>query len=260
MSTTILFLSPKPLVVLFVCSGFSLLLLLWPLTVSTQSFAAAGTEDGAFDRARRRMVERDLRRRGIKDRSVLEAMGSIPRERFVSERLHAFAYDDRALPIGEGQTISQPYIVAFMTELLELKGTEKVLEIGTGSGYQTAVLAKIAAEVFSIEIIPRLTEQANRVLEQLGTQNVHLKTADGFFGWPEKAPFDGILVTAAAAKIPEPLWRQLAEGGRLVMPLGEVGQGQKLVRVRKLAGKQIIEDFTDVLFVPLTGAVREESR
>jgi protein-L-isoaspartate(D-aspartate) O-methyltransferase len=259
-STTSLFPRPKPLFTAFLLLGISLFPLLWPFTLEKQIFAAPATEEASFERARRRMIERDLRGRGIKDRSVLEAMGSIPRQRFVPDRLQRFAYDDRALPIGEGQTISQPYIVAFMTELLKLTGTEKVLEIGTGSGYQTAVLAHLAAEVFSIEIIPRLTEQANSVLDQLGMRNIHLKTADGFFGWPEEAPFDAILVTAAAGKIPEPLWQQLREGGRLVMPLGEVGQGQKLVRVRKIAGKQTIEDFTDVLFVPLTGAAREESR
>ncbi|HWO43168.1 MAG TPA: protein-L-isoaspartate(D-aspartate) O-methyltransferase [Candidatus Eisenbacteria bacterium] len=206
------------------------------------------------------MVERDLRRRGIRDPRVLDAMASVPRHRFVPERWRSAAYDDRPLPIGHGQTISQPYIVAFMTELLELKGREKVLEIGTGSGYQTAVLATLATQVFSIEIIPSLSARAKAVLDQLGFHNVHVKTGDGFFGWPEHAPFDAIVVTAAAPKIPEPLWQQLREGGRLVMPLGEPGQPQKLVRVRKIGGNKSVEDFTDVLFVPLTGAIREAPR
>jgi protein-L-isoaspartate(D-aspartate) O-methyltransferase len=231
-----------------------------PAIVETQITAASGTDQAVFEGARRTMVERDLRGRGIRDPRVLAIMGSIPRHRFVPARLRSSAYDDRPLPIGKGQTISQPYIVAFMTELLELQGTEKVLEIGTGSGYQTAVLGKLAAQVFSIEIIPQLSEQAKSILDELGFKNIQLKTGDGFFGWAEKSPFDAILVTAAAAKIPEPLWRQLREGGRLVMPLGAEGESQKLVRVRKIAGKQAIEDVTDVLFVPLTGAIRQESR
>jgi len=216
-------------------------------------------EEESFSRARRSMVERDLRRRGIKDRRVLEAMGTIPRHFFVAEKMRAAAYEDRPLPIGAGQTISQPYIVAFMTELLEVKGTERVLEIGTGSGYQTAVLARLAKEVFSVEIVSSLSESAKKVLEQLGFTNIELRVADGFFGWEEKAPFDAILVTAAAVKIPAPLWRQLREGGRLVMPLGEEGQTQRLVRVRKVSGKEIVEDFTGVLFVPLTGAIQKQN-
>ena len=206
------------------------------------------------------MVDRDLRGRGIKDARVLGVMDSIPRHLFVPEKLRSFAYEDRPLPIGEGQTISQPYIVAFMTELLELKGKEKVLEIGTGSGYQAAVLAALAVEVYSIEIIPTLSERAQKLFKQLGFANVQLKVGDGFFGWEEKGPFDAILVTAAAPKVPEPLWRQLREGGRLVMPLGAENQAQRLVRIRKIAGKQAVEDVTGVLFVPLTGAIRREGR
>jgi protein-L-isoaspartate(D-aspartate) O-methyltransferase len=220
---------------------------------------AVGEEDSSW-RARRTMVERDLRDRGIRDHRVLEAMSTVPRHLFVPKKLRAVAYEDRPLPIGAGQTISQPYIVAFMTELLELKGTERLLEIGTGSGYQTAVLARLAKEVFSIEIVPSLSAGAKKVLEQLGFSNVQLRAGDGFFGWEEKAPFDAILVTAAAAKIPEALWRQLREGGRLVMPLGDEGQTQRLVRVRKIGGKEIAEDFTGVLFVPLTGAVQKQNR
>jgi len=213
-----------------------------------------------FGRARRVMIERDLVSRGIQDKRVLEAMGSIERELFVSEKLRSLAYEDRPLSIGEGQTISQPYIVAFMTELLGLKGTERVLEIGTGSGYQTAVLGKLAAEVYSIEIIPKLSDRAKILLVQLGFDNVHLKVGDGFFGWEEQSPFDAILVTAAAPKIPEPLWRQLREGGRLIMPLGAERQAQTLVRVTKSDGKQVVETITGVVFVPLTGAIRQDRR
>ena len=213
-----------------------------------------------FVQARREMVERDLRGRGIKDGRVLAVMSSIPRHLFVPEGLRSSAYEDRPLPIGEGQTISQPYIVAFMTELLELRGAEKVLEIGTGSGYQTAVLARLATEVFSIEILPTLSERAKEILKQIGFTNIRLKVGDGFFGWEERGPFDAILVTASAPKIPEPLWRQLREGGRLVMPIGEEGQSQRLVRVRKVAGRQAVEDITGVIFVPLTGAIRKEAR
>jgi len=213
-----------------------------------------------FVRARRAMIERDLMTRGIRDARVLEAMGSIERELFVPEKLRSLAYEDRPLSIGEGQTISQPYMVAFMTQLLSLKGTERVLEIGTGSGYQTAVLGEIAAEVYSIEIIPKLSERAKILLVQLGLDNVHLKVGDGFFGWAEQGPFDAILVTAAAPKIPEPLWRQLREGGRLIMPLGAERQAQTLVRVTKSDGKQVVEELTGVVFVPLTGAIREDRR
>jgi protein-L-isoaspartate(D-aspartate) O-methyltransferase len=206
------------------------------------------------------MIERDLVPRGIRDRRVLEAMGAIERELFVPEKLRSRAYEDRPLPIGEGQTISQPYMVAFMTEQLHLKGTERLLEIGTGSGYQTAVLGKLAAEVYSIEIIPKLSERAQALLRQLGFDNVHLKVGDGFFGWQEHGPFDAILVTASAPKIPEALWRQLREGGQLIMPLGGERQGQVLVRVTKSDGKQIVEELTEVVFVPLTGAIRQDRR
>jgi protein-L-isoaspartate(D-aspartate) O-methyltransferase len=213
-----------------------------------------------FARARQVMVERDLRGRGIRDSRVLAAMNTVPRHLFVPEALRSAAYEDRALPIGEKQTISQPYIVAFMTELLELAGSERVLEIGTGSGYQTAVLARTAAEVFSIEIIPALSARAALALERLGITNAHLKIGDGFFGWPERAPFDAMLITAAAPEVPGPLWEQLREGGRLVMPRGEPNQRQVLVRVRKSTGKKIVEEIAGVIFVPLVGAVQQKNR
>ena len=146
-----------------------------------------------------------------------------------------------------------------MSELLELKGQEKVLEIGTGSGYQAAVLGRLAAEVYSIEIIPALSERAKLIIGQLGFANIQLKVGDGFFGWEEKAPFDAILITAAAPRVPERLWHQLREGGRLIMPHGEPGQIQRLIRVRKAAGKPVVEELTEVIFVPLTGAIRKRA-
>jgi protein-L-isoaspartate(D-aspartate) O-methyltransferase len=220
--------------------------------------AAQGQDRGElFLQMRRRMVDRDLRSRGIRDARVLAVMESVPRHLFVPERLQSLAYEDRPLPIGEGQTISQPYIVAFMTELLQLSGREKVLEIGTGSGYQTAVLAGLAAQVFSIEILPSLNRRAKKLLEEVGLTNIELRTGDGFFGWEEAAPFDAILVTASAPKVPERLWHQLREGGRLVVPLGEPGRSQRLVRIKKVAGQPITEDLTSVVFVPLTGAIQK---
>ena len=255
MSTTILSLNPnrKPSVLATLLSFFL------PALTLVDAAQVENNQD-QFARARRAMIERDLVSRGIRDRRVLEAMGSIERELFVPEKLSSRAYEDRPLPIGEGQTISQPYMVAFMTERLNLTGTERLLEIGTGSGYQTAVLGKLAAAVYSIEIIPKLSERAKVLLNRLGFDNVHLKVGDGFFGWEEQGPFDAILVTAAAAKIPEPLWRQLREGGRLIMPLGAEKQGQALVRVTKSDGKQVVEELTGVVFVPLTGAILQDRR
>jgi len=254
MSTTILSLKPnrKPSLLVTLLSFF-----LPTLALVDAAHLESGDE---FVRARRAMIERDLVARGIRDARVLEAMGAIERELFVPEKLRGFAYEDRPLPIGAGQTISQPYMVAFMTELLSLKGTERVLEIGTGSGYQTAVLGKLAAQVYSIEIIPQLSERAKILLDRLGFDNVHLKVGDGFFGWEEASPFDAIVVTAAAPKIPEPLWRQLREGGRLILPLGAERQRQRLVRVTKSDGKQVVEELSGVVFVPLTGAIRQDRR
>ena len=214
----------------------------------------------SYAAARRVMIERDLRARGIKDAGVLAAMEEVPRHLFVPEKLRESAYDDRPLAIGAGQTISQPYIVALMTELLQVKRSDTVLEIGTGSGYQTAILAELVAGVYSIEIVASLGERAKEVLAGLGYKNVEIRIGDGFYGWAERGPFDAILLTAASPKIPEPLWRQLREGGRLVMPLGEERRTQKLIRVRKTAGKQVIEDFSAVLFVPLRGAIEKPAR
>ena len=228
--------------------------------VSASQDAPQRADNDNYRAARRTMLERDLRARGIKDQRVLAAMAAVPRHLFVPERLRSLAYDDRPLPIGEGQTISQPYIVAFMSELLALKPTDSVLEIGTGSGYQTAVLASLADSVSSIELLPSLGERAKKILAGLGYKNIETKIGDGFFGWEERGPFDAILMTAAAPKIPEPLWRQLREGGRLVMPLGEEGKSQRLIRARKSAGQPNIEDFSEVLFVPLRGAIQKPAR
>jgi protein-L-isoaspartate(D-aspartate) O-methyltransferase len=151
-------------------------------------------------------------------------------------------------------------MVAVMAQLLELNGTERILEIGTGSGYQAAVLTRLAAEVYSVEILGSLSTRAKKLLDRLGIINVELKIGDGFFGWEEKAPFDAILMTAAASRVPEPLWRQLREGGRLIMPLGAAGQTQRLVRIRKVADKQVIEALSEVIFVPLTGAIQKAPR
>lgn len=217
-------------------------------------------DEEALARARQQMVERDLSGRGISDQRVLAAMSATPRHLFVPERLRASAYEDRPLPIGDGQTISQPYIVAYMSELLELKGVETVLEIGTGSGYQAAILARLSARVFSVEIIPSLGARARELLEKLGITNVEIKIGDGYFGWEGKAPFDAILLTAAAPRIPEPLWRQLREGGRLIMPQGDAGQTQRLMRYRKIDGEPAAEEITGVIFVPLTGEIRRRER
>ena len=237
-----------------------LLATLLSFLVPTLAFGNAAQVERERDqllRARRGMIERDLVGRGIKDTRILEVMGSLERELFVPDKLRSHAYEDRPLPIGAGQTISQPYIVAVMTELLGLKGSERVLEIGTGSGYQTAVLGKLTAEVYSIEIIPTLSQRAKALLERLGLDNVHLRVGDGFFGWEERGPYEAILVTASAPKIPEPLWQQLRESGRLIMPLGEDRQTQRLVRVTKVDGKQVIENISGVVFVPLTGAIQK---
>jgi protein-L-isoaspartate(D-aspartate) O-methyltransferase len=231
-----------------------------PLLIAALRDAPQPDERDPYLAPRRAMIDRDLRARGIKNERILTVMAALPRHLFVPDNLRAYAYDDRPLPIGDGQTISQPYVVALMSELLGLKPTDKVLEIGTGSGYQTAVLARLAASVTSIEILASLSERAKKVLDQLNFKNLELKIGDGLYGWEERGPFDAILVTAAAPRIPEPLWRQLREGGRLVMPLGDQGKSQRLIRATKTGGQPIIEDLSEVLFVPLRGAVERPAR
>ena len=192
-----------------------------------------------------------LSSKGIRDERVLQAMAQVPRHRFVPERLQHLAYADRALPIGEGQTISQPYVVAYMTEMLHIDETSKVLEIGTGSGYQAAVLSVLVDEVYSIEIVEPLGQQAAALLAELGYQNVHVRIGDGYQGWPEQAPFDAVIVTAAPDHIPEPLIEQLGVGGRMVIPVGDARQFITLVE-RTETDVEITRDLP-VLFVPMTG-------
>ncbi len=205
-----------------------------------------------FDEKRKEMVEFQIKRRGVKDPLVLKAMLKVKRHLFVPENLRKEAYEDYPLPIGEDQTISQPYMVAIMTELLELRGGERVLEIGTGSGYQTAILAEIAEEVYSVERLESLAFRAKKLLDKLGYLNIKIKVGDGSEGWEEFSPYDAILVTAGAPDIPEPLFKQLKEGGRLVIPIG--GRfSQVLVRVRKIKGEKEVEEFFDCAFVPLIG-------
>ena len=202
--------------------------------------------------ARRRMLEEQIIARGLREPRLLAALGTIPRERFIPIDDVAWAYADGPLPIGHGQTISQPYIVALMTALLELRGTERVLEIGTGSGYQAAVLGRMAAEVHSVEFIPELARSAASLLAELGCTNVYVHDGDGSLGWPEAAPYGGILVTAAAPSVPPPLLDQLEDGGRLVLPVGSRGF-QKLEIWRRAGKKFEHSDHISVAFVPLRG-------
>lgn len=203
-----------------------------------------------FHAARQQMVEGQLRQRDIRDERVLQAMSTVPRHLFVPPAWRSQAYDDGPLPIGEEQTISQPYIVAVMTESLRLKGTETVLEIGTGSGYQAAVLSVLSKQVYSVEIIPELAATARERLTALGYKNVEVIVGDGNLGWPQGSPYDAIMVTAAAPRIPPALIEQLAEGGRFVLPV-EIDNEQHLLRLQKVEGKITQEDLGLVRFVPL---------
>ena len=203
---------------------------------------------------RRRMVDTQIAARGIRSELVLEAMRTVARERFVPHGEQAFSCDDTPLPIGQGQTISQPYIVAYMTDALGLEGGEKVLEIGTGSGYAAAVLGEIAGEVHTVENIESLATRASELLAELGYDNVYVHHADGTLGWPQEAPYAGISVTAAAPDVPEALKSQLAIGGRLVLPVGTTRWIQELVRVTRTGEHDYeLEDLTGVRFVPLIG-------
>lgn len=208
-----------------------------------------------FAKARAVMVESQIKARGIKDKGVLDAMLKVPRHKFIPVHLRLSAYADSPLPIGEGQTISQPYIVALMTELLELDETEKVLEIGTGSGYQAAILAELAKEVYTIEILEPLTKTAEKRLKNLGYKNIKVKCGDGFFGWEEHAPFDAIIVTCAPGKVPQPLVEQLAEGGRMVIPVGE--HYQELELITKEKGRIKTANVIPVRFVPMLGEAQK---
>jgi len=202
--------------------------------------------------ARRRMVQEQLIPRGITDRRVLEALAKVPRHLFVPEALWHQAYSDRPLPIGYGQTISQPYIVALMTEALELQGDERVLEVGTGSGYQAAILAELAKQVYSVERMPELARRARRILDRLGYGNVLIRVGDGSKGWPERAPFDAIIVTAGAPKVPKALLQQLKVGGRMVIPVGDE-HSQELLKIVRLKDGFQQEELGGCRFVKLIG-------
>ncbi len=206
---------------------------------------------GDFKVMREKMVETQIKARGVKDPRVLSALLKVARHRFVPEKYVDSAYSDQPLPIGEGQTISQPYIVGLMTELLELNGNEKVLEIGTGSGYQAAILAELAKEVYTIEIVESLASTAQERLSELGYRNIKVKAGDGYLGWPEAAPFDAIIVTAAPDHIPKPLIDQLKEDGRMVVPVGT--HTQELIKIVKRSGKMVTTNVIPVVFVPMTG-------
>ena len=208
-------------------------------------------QEDIYTEKRERMVKTQIEPRGVKDKLVLDAMLKVPRHLFVPEGLRDQAYTDGPLPIGEGQTISQPYIVALMTELLGFKGEERVLEIGTGSGYQAAILAEIASEVYTIEIICSLAESAERRLKEMGYKNITVRCADGYQGWTEHAPFDGVIVTAAPDHIPQPLVDQLKVGGRLVIPVGDVFQELLVVTKTETGTRRM--NVIPVRFVPMTG-------
>jgi len=211
-----------------------------------------------FARERERKVEEQLIARGVRDPRVIEVMRRLPRHVFVDEALRDRAYGDHPLPIGEGQTISQPFIVGRMTELLQLTGREKVLEVGTGCGYQAAVLAELAERVCTMERIPRLASRARETLEGLGYRNVWVRTANGTLGWPDEAPFDRILVAAGGPGVPPPLFEQLAEGGRMVIPVGEV-TGQVLQVIEKVQGTMRVTQDSGCVFVKLVGKYAWES-
>jgi len=221
-------------------------------------FACPGFTDDAsdpaeFKNARERMVQTTIKNRGVSDPNVLAAMQAVPRHRFVPRNLVSVAYTDRPLPIGEGQTISQPYVVALMTEILQPAKDHRILEIGTGSGYQAAVLSQVVAQVYTIEIKKELYNNSNKTLKSLGYNTVQTRHSDGYFGWPEQAPFDAIMITAAIDHIPPPLLKQLKDGGRLALPLGNPFSYQNLVLVTKQGEDLHVKQITGVLFVPMTG-------
>ena len=208
--------------------------------------------DNLFDK-RQMMVETQIKERGVKNKAALEAMLSVPRHKFVPPAYKAHAYADRPLPIGHGQTISQPYIVALMTSILGLNSESVVLEVGTGSGYQAAILSRICKEVYTVEIIPPLGENAAALLKNLEYDNIKVEIGDGYYGWEEYAPFDGIMVTAAATYIPPPLIKQLKPGGKMIIPIGGVFQVQRLMLItKKQDGTLVSENIIPVRFVPLT--------
>jgi protein-L-isoaspartate(D-aspartate) O-methyltransferase len=237
---------------------FSFLIFLFSLAASVLPPSFFGAEEDLYAEKRKAMVEKDLKGRGIKDMKVLDVMGRIPRHLLVPGSQRGKAYADHPLPIGEGQTISQPYVVALMTEALRLKPSDRVLEIGTGSGYQAAVLADMVKEVYTIEIRKSLAETAGKKLKEMGYRNVEVRFGDGYFGWEEKAPFDAIMITAAANHIPPVLIAQLKEGGRLILPLGSTVFHQTLTLVNKEKGELKVEQMGPVAFVPMVGEAEKK--
>lgn len=208
--------------------------------------------DSHYNDLREKMVDKQIRRRGVKDKRVLEVMRKVPRHLFVDPDSIGEAYEDNAIPIQCGQTISQPYIVALMTELLELETSSKVLEIGTGCGYQTVVLAEMVEQVYTVEIVPELAEDASKRFEEFGYQNIHEKHGNGYYGWKEYAPYDRIIVTAAPKKLPNRLIKQLTDGGLMILPIGDYHQD--LVRIRRTENGIECKTVSGVRFVPMTGA------
>lgn len=230
------------------------LILLIALSCQTPTPLPSPTPVDPFAGKRHWMVETQIKARGVKDERVLKAMEKVPRHLFVPQEYLDEAYDDHPLPIGYGQTISQPYIVAYMTELLKLKPGDKVLEIGTGSGYQAAILAEITDEVYTVEIIPELARSAEERLRRLGYDKIKVLNADGYYGWEEHAPYDAIIVTCAPDHIPQPLVQQLKDGGRMVIPVGPPGGLQTLWLVEKVGGEVRTYSMMGVLFVPMLGS------
>lgn len=221
------------------------------LTLSFLAMPFALAQEDIYKPRREKMVRQQIEARGIKDPEVIAAMGKVPRHLFVPRSSMIQSYNDYPMDIGYGQTISQPYIVAYMTELLDLQPKDKVLEVGTGSGYQAAVLAEIVDKVYTIEIIEELSKMACGRLKELGYSNIVCKTGDGYNGWPEHGPYDAIIVTAAPEEIPAPLTRQLKEGGRMIIPVGPVSSVQKLILIEKKSGELISKEMIPVRFVPL---------
>ncbi len=230
--------------------------ILTPIIVSSTALSYADP----FEKTRKSMVESQIVRRGVRDPKVISAMTDVPRHLFVPESLWSQAYEDHPLPIGEGQTISQPYIVALMTESLKLNGIERVLEVGTGSGYQAAILSRVADTVYTIEIKAKLHERSTQVLRSAGFKDIKTRHGDGYFGWEDAAPFDAVMITAAVDHIPPPLLEQLKDGGRLILPLGNPFHFQHLSLVTKKGEDYTVKQITGVLFVPMTGYAIDRTR
>lgn len=247
----------KPMVIAAILSAGALLLVVGNWLRMGSTATTSGGEQ--FAAGRKRMVRDQLQggNRSLTNQRVLAALGKVPRHEFVPEDLRSRAYDNGPLPIGYDQTISQPFVVAFMTEKLEPKPTDRVLEIGTGSGYQAAVLAELVAEVYTIEIVEPLAQRAEADLKRLGYTNIHVRAGDGYQGWPEAAPFDAIIVTCAPERVPQPLIDQLKDGGRMIVPVG-AGGSQELVMLHKRGGQLEKRAVLPVRFVPMTGEARRE--